>query len=163
MFISNYRPFAPAVPETFDWDRAPVNTNLAPPVVSVQRIDRAPLAPADPFLRTDSCIQGQVMLSVQLQNGTAADLAQTGFRFVQSDDAFMFIEPEPHRGKIEGNAMLFDFSIFENPTQASQARETLLTVYAVNARQERGPAVSIRIHASPRQEDEALALTSSAR
>ncbi|AXA90391.1 hypothetical protein DPH57_03930 [Massilia sp. YMA4] len=61
----------------------------------------------------------------------------------------LFIEPEPLRGKVANNAMAFEFSIFENAEQAAQARETLLTVFAVNARQERGPAVTVRIRAEP--------------
>ncbi|WP_175016782.1 hypothetical protein [Massilia sp. YMA4] len=149
LFFSNYRAFVPEASASFNWDAARVDQNLPAPVVRLQEIRRAPLAPTDPFERLEACAQGWVRLSVQLPGRTAAQLAQTGFRFVQSGSPLLFIEPEPLRGKVANNAMAFEFSIFENAEQAAQARETLLTVFAVNARQERGPAVTVRIRAEP--------------
>ncbi|AVR97320.1 hypothetical protein [Pseudoduganella armeniaca] len=149
LFLSNYRPFTLELPASFDWDAARVDQSLPAPVVRLHDIQRAPLAPADPFERIGACAQGWVRLSVKLPGHTAAELAQTGIRLVQSGDPLLFIEPEALRGKVADGAMTFEFSIFESAAQAAQARETLLTVFAVNARQERGRAITVRIRAEP--------------
>jgi hypothetical protein len=149
LMYNNYRPFAPDVPETYDWENAPLNPLLPAPQVRVVRIKRAPREPADYESRIMRCTMGQAHLQVRWPATGGPPLKDVGFRFRKLQDGAIFFDAAPQQGTIRRNTMEYEFFIFESAQDAAEKLDMEIEVYAVNADRERGMGTRLRIHAPP--------------
>lgn len=146
--ITSNKEFEPAAPETFDWDKAKVNSALPAPVLKVERLDRLPYIPTDYRERVEACRAGKVSVRIHWPRSAKAKLDQVGFRFkMLTKDSGLAVEDEPVTGVREGDSMRFDFLLFESPYVTNKPLAMRMEVYAVNAQRQRGPASTLVLRA----------------
>lgn len=146
--ITSNRLFKPSVPETFQWDKAELSRALAAPKLKTARIDRLSDIPTDYRERIEACRSGQVSMWIRLPRGGKAELDKTGFQFrLLTRDSGLAVDDVPVTGVREGDAMRFDFLLFESPYATKQPLVVKIEVYAVNASRQRGPASTLVLRA----------------
>ena len=149
--ITSNQEFAPAVPATFNWDKATVNPALPAPMLNVERLDRLPYIPTDYRERIEACRSGKVSVRIRWPRSAKAKLDQVGFRFkMLTKDSGLSVEEGPVTGVREGDSMRFDFLLFESPYVTNEPLVMKMEVYAVNAKRQRGPASTLVLRAPAR-------------
>ena len=148
LLITSNMTFAPSVPETFEWDKAPMNRALPAPVLKVERIERLPYIPVDYRQRIEACSSGKVSVRIHWPPTAAVKLDKIGFQFkMLTKDSGLSVEEVPVTGEREGDSMRFDFLLFESPYVTNKPLAMKMEVYAVNAKRQRGPARTLVLRA----------------
>jgi hypothetical protein len=146
--ITSNKQFAPSVPETFQWDKAKVNSALPAPKLKAERIERLPYIPTDYRQRIEACSSGKVSVRIFWPRSAAAKLDKIGFQFkVLTKDSGLSVEDVPVTGEREGDSMRFDFLLFESPYETDKPLATKIEVYAVNVKKQRGPSSTLVLRA----------------
>ncbi|MBB3219540.1 hypothetical protein [Pseudoduganella umbonata] len=150
LLITSNRLFDRSVPDTFQWDKARMNRALPAPKLKTARIDRDPDIPTSYVRRIESCRSGMVSVWIRWPRAGKTDIDKTGFQFkLLSPDSGLSVDDVPVIGVREGDAIRFQFLLFESPYAAKDPLEVKMQVYAVNDKRQRGPASTLALRAPP--------------